>query len=975
MKRILAAALAFALLFGLASLPVYAAADLSASTVISRGLTLSASQIQLNTGALRRAFTLDYTPGQTTAPLILYGDKLYGKSTIDEVVSYAEKLGYTVMAATNADYFHLETGLPTGMTIQNGRLCTSDGAWNAIGFRADGTAIVGAPGLQLSLTKSDGTTMGIYGLNKTRTTAGLYLYSSDFSSTTRTTRPGTEILLQLAEGEALAVGKTVTATVVSGGPLTSTPIGANQLVLSLAADNTAGQSLSGFGPGSQVTITAAANGGWENVIWSTGGGSLLAKDGVLTAEAKAGDDARTVLGVYENGSVSVYVCDGRQNALSSGISTKDAAQFLLNKGCQTVICLDGGGSSAISARYPGQSGAVLQNSPSDGSERACATYLLFVNTGDKTLAASRATVYPRAAAVLAGATVSLSALTSNADYFPTGAYDNLYTVISGEGYMVDNLLYTPVFSDTISVAADVTGLSSDVSVFNVTDTPAALRLVPSGSSAALQSLALLPNEVYDIDVWATDGLRRLVSQDTQFTFSLSPNLGTIDAQGIITAAGVSGLSGTLTASYNGVSVSIPVAVGRAPQVLEDFEHGAQWSAAAADGVTAAAALNTAVENSRYGHNSLHLSAVGEAQSLTFSAAQPLALPSGAQTLSLLVKGSGRYLLNFTTSSGTATAAFAADGDAWKYCAVSLPAGATALTGITAVGDTLNHDAYIDQLMVHFGAAANDVIPPTLTVQPFDGLVLNANIHDNYAFPVEKNMISVTLDGKALDFSYDADTGVLICNVPQSAGMHRITVSARDYFLNYARTSLVFGETVSYSYADLTGHWCADYAEYLHLKGIYADAEKFNPGTNVTNAMAATLLSRYLGIDTSLYDNVALPYADADQIPDWALPHVRAMYALSIMMGSYSYGQSVLRPNMACSRAQIMTILGRTMGRGFSYPQAQFSDFETAPAWARDHISLLASVGVVDGYGGSTGEVRPNGTITRAEFASLLFKMF
>lgn len=980
MKRTLACFLALSLLLCLFPAAVFAAGTQSiTSSVISRGLTLTSEHAVLSSGALRRAFTLDYVPDSGTSPIVLYGNKLYGKSSVDEVVAFAQKQGYTVMAAVNADFFNLETGLPTGMCIQNGRLVSSDAAWNAVGFRADGTALVGAPQLSLSLTLPNGMTVPIYALNKVRSDKGIYLYSSDFSTSTKTGSRGTEVMIRLSEGETLGIGKTVTGTVTAVAAQTNTALPDGCLVLSLAEANTAGLSLASVTAGATLSITASAAPGWESVVWSTGGGNLLAKDGALTAQATAGDDPRTVLGVRADGSFSVMVCDGRQSTLSAGISTREAAQQLLDKGCVTVINLDGGGSSAMSARWPGQSASALQNSPSDGAERRCATYIFFVNKGDSTLPASRATVYPRSAALLAGASMAISALTCNADYFPTGTYSDLYDITEGEGYIVGNVLTAPAFDSTIKVAADATGLQSDPAVYTVVSAPSAMRLVRSGGSTPITSLALSPNETINLDVWATDGLQRLISQDSQFSFALSPaGLGTVDPDGILTAGSASGVSGKLTVTFGAKSVSIPVTVGSAPQVLADFENSAAWTVVAEPTASASAVINTAVENSRYGHNSLHVAASGTGGAAYFVPPAPLTIPAGAQTLSLLVRGSGRYTLNFHKADGTVvTAAFTAQGDAWSYQSAAIPAGAVSLSSIAAepTDGKLSHEAWLDQLTVHFGPAADDVKPPVLDIQPFDGLVLTVMVSDNYAFPVEKNMISVRLDGKALDFAYDADTGELVCQVPQSAGLHRITVAAQDYFLNYTRQSTVFGATDAYTYGDLKNHWCADYAEFLRIQGLFMDADKFNPETKVTNAMAATLISRYLGIDTAKYANVELPYTDAAAIPDWALPHVKAMYALSIMTGTIHNGQRMLLPNESCTRAQIMTILGRTFGRGFSYPQAQFSDFQTAPAWAQDHISLLSSLGIVSGYGGPTGEVRPLNTITRAEFASLLFKMY
>lgn len=172
---------------------------------------------------------------------------------------------------------------------------------------------------------------------------------------------------------------------------------------------------------------------------------------------------------------------------------------------------------------------------------------------------------------------------------------------------------------------------------------------------------------------------------------------------------------------------------------------------------------------------------------------------------------------------------------------------------------------------------------------------------------------------------------------------------------------------------MQGHWAGAYAEYLLQKGVFSASAAFSPATKVSNEMAATMLSRYLGVDTSLYAGVSLPYADAGRIADWALPHVKAMYALGIMTGgTNASGAAAFQPQSNCTRAQIMTILGRTLERGYGYSACTFADSAAIPAWAADHIDLLAALGVVTG---SDDRVNPLGTITRAEFAALLYRMY
>ena len=45
-----------------------------------------------------------------------------------------------------------------------------------------------------------------------------------------------------------------------------------------------------------------------------------------------------------------------------------------------------------------------------------------------------------------------------------------------------------------------------------------------------------------------------------------------------------------------------------------------------------------------------------------------------------------------------------------------------------------------------------------------------------------------------------------------------------------------------------------------------------------------------------------------------------------------------------------------------------------PYWAQDHVSLLTSLGIVSGMGG-TNNVAPLDGITRGQLASIFFKLY
>ena len=996
MKRRLTALLC-ALAMALTVLPLPAlAAPQSLETVgaIGRGLSVTTQNTKGDDGSARQMFLLDYTPGQGIAPMVAYGNYLYGKSDIGYAVQYAGERGATVMAAVNADYFNMDTGIPTGMLIQEGRLCVSDGAWNAVAFFADGTAMAGTPRLKMNYTRiQNGYTTEIFALNKVRTGSGIYLYSPDFSASTRTTAAGAEVVLELRAGDMLRLGQPVTATVVAiNRTSANTPIGPNQLVMSLTEANTVGATFGDLAVGEVITISCTTeNPRWHDAIWSVGGGNMLAQNGVLTAAAIAGRDPRTVIGVKPDGALSVLVCDGRQTGTSDGISLQEAAQTLLNRGCVNVINMDGGGSTTLSYRQAGYREVPVQNSPSEGALRKCANFLLFVNSGSPYLPESTVITYPRSALVLAGASIKLEGRSINDDYYPMNTYHDGFAVLSGGGYAEGASFVAPEYAGISVVGTAENGLSDLGASIETVEYPASLSLVRAGSTTPLTTLAVAMDSVTDLDVYLTDGLRPIVAQDIQFTFAVSGGIGTIDEHGVFTAGPAPGLTGSITATWREHTITLPVTVGRAPNVLDTFEGGAPYTVVVPElqSSTAEPIVNTAngkathsadPANARYGIGSLYLTydMRHSYESVRFQSPQSYPLTGGASIVSLLIRGKGDFGIDFMTPDGIRRVPVTAT-EQWQYVTVPVPAGATAVAGFSASGElSLTGAVHIDQLMAHYGTASNDTVPPVITDMVFDpetGL-LTATIDDNYPMPITAEMVKLTLDAKPLPITYSSETGQLSALVEGLIpGLHRLTLTVQDHFLNTARQSIDLGQPTGTYFEDMAGHWARDSVEYLRVQGVLASSAEFGPQEKVYNEMAAAMLSRFVGSDVSKYADLEMPFADSDRISDWAWDHVKAMYYEGIMVGSIdSQGVRTFNPRVATSRAQVMTILGRTIPRGYAYPQATFEDYGDIPLWARDHIDLLASMGIVNGYG-TTHKVMPNETITRAEMASLFFKIY
>lgn len=960
-SRILAGALSLLLLLTLLPMPALAAEPVShiVETELGPGLTLTQENSRAASGSMRQQFLLDYAPGGIVEPLVLYGTYLRGKSPIQTVISYAQRQGYRVLAAVNADFFFTDSGIPIGMTIQNGRLCTTDGAQNAVGILPDGTVIAGKPSLSLPMTLPDGTEVSVEALNVVRSTDATYLYSRDFDPSTGTSG-GTEILLQITRGSELRIGSRLRARVLSVSRGGNTPIGEGQLVLSFTDQNRNYALLSALQPGDELIFDPSTpDAVWEDVVWSSGAGDLLAENGVLTPAATSATAPRTVLGVRADGSAVVLECDGRQSALSAGISLQEAAQRLLEQGCSAVVNLDGGGSSALAAAYPGFEPALL-SSPSDGTPRGCATYLVFVTNGSDSGSDYGSAVYPRSATLLAGASMPVSAVSYNRDYLGFGDATDLLSC--DLGLVSDGVFTAPDFAALCTLSA---GRHCQEAYYTVTDQIDSLRVMLEGKSVT--SLTLDRRQTVDLDMAASDGVRPIVCSDDQFTFTVSGDVGTVDEAGVFTAGTLAG-SGSLTVSYGSVSVTLPVTVrAKASRLIETFEAPVLRAVPYAS-ATASAVCETALEHVRYGRGSAKLEYGGgpeDSAEYRFLSALPL---SDASHLSFHAKGSGDWYALFSAQSGeTLAVPFAAPGDRWQAVTLLVPDGAAALEGFAARGQG-RETLWLDQLRAHYGTVNSDEQPPALSFRETVG-TLSAALADDSGLSAED--ITLTIDGKETSFLFVS--GTLTAPLPNDGALHRITVTAADAMGNRARKSADVGEPSPATYADLDGHWAASYVEYLHEKGVFSTDVNFNPSAKVSNAMAATMLSRYLGVRTELYASVALPHTDAASVPDWALPHVRAMYALGIMIGSTDgQGRPVLNPNASCTRAQIMTILGRTLERGYAYEPCDFTDSGAIPVWARDHVDLLTALGVVTG---DQGKVNPTGTITRAEFAALLYRMY
>ncbi|MBG6065060.1 phosphodiester glycosidase family protein [Micromonospora ureilytica] len=103
------------------------------------------------------------------------------------------------------------------------------------------------------------------------------------------------------------------------------------------------------------------------------GGAPILRDGAPLAGLDAKTAAvRSAAGVSPDGRTVYLVALAGRAPASAGFTIAELADLMRSLGADAAVNLDGGGSSTVAVREPGQAAATARNSPSDGTERMVA---------------------------------------------------------------------------------------------------------------------------------------------------------------------------------------------------------------------------------------------------------------------------------------------------------------------------------------------------------------------------------------------------------------------------------------------------------------------------------------------------------------------------------------------------------------------------------------------------------------------------
>ena len=507
-----------------------------------------------------------------------YGETVCDRLTASTAAQGYEAMGYRVVGAINGDFYDTATGYPLGVLISGGEILSGSSNYYAVGFREDGSVVMGSPNLSIAVTDWYGQTLTLAAVNKPRVEGGgvtLMTYDYNASHTIGAKTAGVSVVCTILDGDA-AIGGELTVLVEQVLEQTAEEAAAltlreDQVVLAAAATGKEEglAFLRGLVPGTQAAVSFTAADDWYGVTEAVGAMYLLVENGVAKTDYKVEAAPRSAVGLTADGELIVYAVDGRQTDYSMGASLNVLAQRMAELGCVTAICFDGGGSTTALASKPDSDQAQVINSPSDGAQRKVSNHLLLLAEPDGRGRPDHIYLAADAPVVLPGHTVALSANLVDDDYRPV--WDEEVELTASAGEIVDGAFLAPQESGWVTITAQWEDMTASVDVL-VVDSPDEMTVRWNGSETT--AVTMVPGDTAEIDVSVLYNHMALETDPTDFTYTIDPALGTVSAEGVVTTSFVEG-SGYVTVSKGGMTVTIQLTLDADSPFVDTEGH---WGA-------------------------------------------------------------------------------------------------------------------------------------------------------------------------------------------------------------------------------------------------------------------------------------------------------------------------------------------------------------------------------------------------------------
>ena len=498
--------------------------------------------------------------------------KVVALDTVRNQAKQIDQTGQKVIAAFNGDFYNTTTkfaGVPKGLQISNGEIITApQSSQSVLAVMEDGSfamnekvEMTGA----IEVDEGDEEAPMLTGINRPESNSDyLYLYTSKFSSTTKTENAEVEVVLN-PEEEALKSNEVNIATVESIEEASNSTIPSGKWVLSASGED-AEWLLSTLSVGSEITFDIEIDQEVDGAVQAISGGVVLMSDGEPTAKALKDQTRHPRTFISEkDGKLYVTTFDGRQPGYSDGVTLAEGAKYLAQQGMETAINLDGGGSTTYGVRLPGDTSLSVINSPSDGYERKNSNSLMIVSTAPASKLSKLVAAPNGPVKILAGSKLTFTV--KGQDQYFNGVKVNKNT-----------LKWTSSKIGTINksgefTAGKTTGKGSIKVSSGSASTSVPIEVVTSISRLSITPTPSIinPGEKQQFQVQAFDKKgNEIYVSPKQLKWKTTGRIGKISTSGQLTAVN-NKANGTVTATYGKLKATASVSIGKASVVIEDFE--------------------------------------------------------------------------------------------------------------------------------------------------------------------------------------------------------------------------------------------------------------------------------------------------------------------------------------------------------------------------------------------------------------------
>ncbi len=633
-----------------------------------------------------------------------------GVNQVESLSAMAARSG--AVAAVNGDFFDIgQTNIALGDVVKGGQfLQTQIPTWpNAAGVGTDRL------GRLLDVTL-DGTVIlpgGSYPLGSINlptvqsSTIGLY--------TPLWTLPRTQSMYGASQGREVIVRA---GTVVSVSPTaTAEPVPSDGFVLVGREEFAA--PLAALKVGDPVSVSYVPK---PALQWAVGGNNILVRNGKLEAADDRKVGPRTALGFSVDGrQMFLLTVDGRSEA-SGGVTLPELADLIRSFGAYNAIELDGGGSTTMVARLPGEAMLSLINRPSDGKERR-------IPNGVGIFAAPGSGMAKRLEIAATGDTAAELRL------FPA-----LRRPLTATAYDEQN---GPASLPTVTWRASGNGSISADGVVRAGQQPGRLRVTASAGAMVTEREVRILGPVARIAT-SVDGLSLASGQSERFTVRGYDANGymapidpadltlTYDSQVLQVIPEAGGLkvtalkegAGLITVVVQGQKAQISYAAGSGAATLAALDRLTGWSFAKSS-ASVTGSIQSAPGHEGMGVKLSYQFGEGATRAAYLQADPVLELPGRPESIGLWVNGDGKgawlraILVDGAGTNHTLNLARHVDWTGWRFVEASVPVGAVYPLKLyrvypveTDATKQYSGDLVFDDLTVRTAAPLPAVVRPT-----------------------------------------------------------------------------------------------------------------------------------------------------------------------------------------------------------------------------------------------------------------------